>query len=270
MEHCMAYWYNLSWQVRQRTVTADGTVIPGHVERLKDLSWSRELEKVTVKTKAVPTVARDIYGKVITTGKKGKEKVKTQKEKQIVPTYKPNTITFKTDYQVATGTTDILGKIQEIDSMVGNVGPLVIGCEYFAVDPKTGETYLAAYPRVLTSYGMQLKKYAVSGVEMDEIGRLTKATVTFTLTETTDSAVIKASMQNPTEGMKELLQKWVKDPSQVPDEYWSALKVSPDPHVKAMVKQKKKDDKAEKKKAKKKAKDEIKDLQRRKRAGEDV
>lgn len=269
-EHAMAYWYNLSWSVRQRTILTDGTIQNGHIERINDLSWAYELEKTVVKTKAVASVARDIYGKVITTGKKGKEKVKTQKEKYIVPTFKPSTVTFKTNYQVATGTTDILGKIEEIKKMIGYVGPLVIGCEYFAEDPKTGETYLAAYPRVLTSYNMQLKKVQVASTEMDEIGRLTKATVTFTLVETTDSKVIKACISYPNEATKAILTTWVEDPSKVPDEYWSALNSSPDPHVKAMVKQHKKDKKQKEKDAKKALKEEVADLQRRKRAGEDV
>ncbi len=269
-EHAMAYWYNLQWSVRQRTINADGSISTGHVERIKDLSWAYELEKTTVKTKAVASVARDIYGKVITTGKKGKEKVKTQKEKYIVPTFKPGQITFKTDYQVATGTTDIIGKIEEIKSMIGYVGPLVIGCEYFSEDPQTGETYLASYPRVLTSYNMQLKKVQVSSTELDEIGRIIKATVSFTLAETTDSKVIKACIAYPNDATKALLTTWVEDPSKVPDEYWSALKLSPDPHVKAMVKQKKKDDAKAKKDAKKKLKEEVAELQRRKRAGEDV
>ena len=129
---------------------------------------------------------------------------------------------------------------------------------------------MANYPRVLTVYQMQLKKIQVGSTEMDEIGRLTKATVSFTLAETQDQAIIKASLQNPSESMKKLLQLWVEDPSKVPESYWSALKVCPDPHVKAMVKQKQKDDKKKKKEEKKKLKDEVADLQRRIRAGERV
>ncbi len=269
-ENVMAYWYNLSWGVRQRTLNMDGTVTKGRVERMKDLAWNYELESASVKTKATASVARDIYGNVITKGKKGKEKVKTQKEKYIVPKLKSAQVTFKTEYQVATGTTDILGKIEEIRGMLGYVGPLVVGCEFFATDPQTGEVYMANYPRVLTIYQMQLKKIQVGSTEMDEIGRLTKATVSFTLAETQDQAIIKASLQNPSESMKKLLQLWVEDPSKVPESYWSALKVCPDPHVKAMVKQKQKDDKKKKKEEKKKLKDEVADLQRRIRAGERV
>ena len=136
-ENVMAYWYNLSWGVRQRTLNMDGTVTKGRVERMKDLAWNYELESASVKTKATASVARDIYGNVITKGKKGKEKVKTQKEKYIVPKLKSAQVTFKTEYQVATGTTDILGKIEEIKNMMGSSSPLVIGTEYY--DKVTGE-----------------------------------------------------------------------------------------------------------------------------------
>jgi hypothetical protein len=243
----MAYWYNLSWSVKQRTVNPDGSITPGHIERLEDLSLSYEMESAKVKKKKEKSVARDIYGNVI---KDKKGKPKTQKEKYIEPKLKPATVTFKTVYQVATGTTDIIAKIEEIRSMIGCAGPLVLGRQRYAADPITGEQRLVSYPRVLTVYQMQLTDVKIGSTELDELGRMTKATVDFTLKEATDKKIIKASIQFPGESAKELLKFWLEDPSKVPDEYWSALDVSPDPNVKAMVKQKKEDKKKKKKSAK--------------------
>ena len=173
----MAYWYNLAWQVKQRVVSADGLSIEhGVIERMESLTFDYELEKAQVKKKATATVQRDVFGKVVTKGKKGKEKVQTITEQYVEPKLKTQSINFKTVYQVATGTVDILGKIDEIKSMIGSCGPLTIGCDYYAEDPKTGEIYLASHPRILGVNQMQLTKVKVSETELDEIGRMTKAT----------------------------------------------------------------------------------------------
>ncbi len=312
----MAYWYNLAWQVRTSTVREDGTIENGLIERLEKLSFEYELEKATVKSKPVADVARDIFGNIITTGKKGKEKVKTEKQKYIDSTLKTQKITFSTTYQSATGTTDILGKIEEIRDMIGNSGPLVVGCEYIAKD----DGRLSNVPRVVGIYQMQLTKVSVSDIEMDEIGRFTQATLKFTLSETKDKKVIAVALTNPGEGTKKLLCSWVKNglkytevPAEeltkkkvnpkknkwyekdgdkyvltqdkkvvqgktyytqsvnedaIPKQFWSAINCSPDPNVKAIVKQKKQDEKNANKKAAADLKAKVKDLQQRIRAGE--
>ncbi len=317
----MAYWYNLAWQVKQRVIKEDGlTIEHGVIERMESLTFDYELEKAQVKKKATATVQRDVFGKVVTKGKKGKEKVQTIKEQYVEPKLKTQSINFKTVYQVATGTIDIIGKIEEIKGMIGSCGPLIIGCDYYAEDPQTGQIYLASQPRILGVHQMQLTKMKVSETELDEIGRMTKATVQFTLKECTDAKVTKALAAFPGEKQKEMIAGWVangyvynevenptkkqnpkklgwyemdgsgeyvktKDkkpqagktyytknvnPDTVPDEFWSSLKSSPDPNVKALVKQKQADDKAAKKAAAAALKAEVKDLQARIRAGEDL
>lgn len=222
----MAYWYNLAWQVRNSTVGEDGKITGGLIERMEKLAVDYELEKTTVKSKPVADVARDIFGNIITTGKKGKEKVKTEKDKYITSTLKTQKITFSTTYQAATGTTDILSKIEEIRDMIGNSGPLVVGCEYVAKD----DGRISNVPRVMGIYQMQLIKVSVSDTEMDEIGRFTKATLKFTLAETKDKKVIAVALTHPGEGTKKLLCSWIKNGlkyTEVTEEMLSAKKVNP-------------------------------------------
>jgi hypothetical protein len=310
----MAYWYNLAWQVKERVIDEQGHIIHGLIERMEGLKFDIVLEKATVKKKAVAEVKRDIYGNVVTKGKKGKEKVQTVKQQYIVPKFKEQTMTFSTVYQVATGTTDILGKIEEIKNMMGSSSPLVIGTEYY--DKVTGE--MTSWPHVIGVFQMQLTKISVSETELDDIGRMTKAKVAFTLTETTEEAVKKAAIQSPSAATLSYLQSWAKTPfiytevdpktytkktnpkkngwyelvngeyvatkdkkvvagktyytreansNGISEEYWSAMSISPDPTVKAMVKQHKKDKKASTKAAKSALKLNVKELQESIRAG---
>ena len=302
----MAYWYNLAWQVKQRLVDELGNITPGKIERMEDLAFDLTLEKAKVKKKAAPEIQRDIYGNPVTKGKKGKEKVLTVTPTYIEPVFKQQNITFTTDYQVATGTTDILGKIEEIKNMMGSSSPLVIGQEYY--DKVTGE--LTSWPRVLGVFQMQLTKVKVSNTELDDIGRLTKAKVSFTLAETTDKSVLKSAISYPSAATLSYLQSWGRVPfiytevtnvteksnpkkekwyelvngeyvlstdkkavpgktyytrttneKDIPEAYWSAMSVSPDPTIKAMVKQRKETQKAEAKAAKAALKLEVKKLE---------
>lgn len=310
----MAYWYDLAWQVKERVIDEQGNIIHGLIERMEGLQFDITLNKATVKKKAVAEVARDIYGAVITKGKKGKEKVQTVTPQYIVPTFKEQVMTFTTTYQVATGTTDILGKIEEIKNMMGASSPLVIGTEYY--DKVTGE--MTSWPRVLGVFQMQLTKISVSNTELDDIGRMIKADVKFTLTETTDKNVKKAAISYPSAATLSYLQSWAKVPfiytevdpktftkktnpkkngwyelvdgeyvqtkdkkvvdgktyyirtantNGVTEEYWSAMSISPDPTVKAMVKQRKQDTKAATKAAKEALKLNVKELEAAIRAG---
>lgn len=210
-EQPMAYWHNLSWAVRQRTLNEDGTITPGRIERMEDLAFNYELDKATVKTKSVQEVQYDLFGNLVKKGNGKKAKVTTVKKQYIEATFKNQNITFKTEYQVDTGTLDILSKIEEIREMIGYSAPLVLGREYYATDPETGETYLAAWPRIWGLFEMQLTKVQVSGTEMDELGRLLKAAVKFTLNQTTNKASIAASMTSASDATKLLLQNWVKN-----------------------------------------------------------
>jgi hypothetical protein len=310
----MAYWYNLAWQVKERIVDENGNVVHGLIERMEGLTFDINLNKATVKKKATAEIARDIYGAVITKGKKGKEKVQTVVPQYIVPSFKQQTMTFQTTYQVATGTTDVLGKIEEIKNMMGSSSPLVIGTEYY--DKVTGE--MTSWPRVLGVFQMQLTKISVSNTELDDIGRMTKADVKFTLSETTDKAVKKATISYPSAATLSYLQSWAKVPyiytevdpetftkktnpkksnwyeivdgeyvatkdkkvvagktyytrtvngNGISDEYWSAMSISPDPTVKAMIKQRKIDQKAATAAAKAALKVNVKKLEEEIRAG---
>lgn len=303
----MAYWHNLSWAVRQRTLNLDGSITPGRIERMDDLAFNYELDKAVVKTKAVQEIQYDLFGNLVTKGKK--PAVTTVKKKYVEATFKNQSITFQTEYQVALGTLDILAKIEEIRDMIGYSAPLILGREYYAKDPATGLEYLAAWPRIWGLYEMQLTKVQVSSTELDELGRLLKATVKFTLTQTTQKAAITASFTSPSDGVLLLLQNWVKNgyvyeevtptakqnPKQlkwyeidsngeyvlttdtkvnpnktyyqrsanlaeIPEKFWSALACSPDPQVKALIKQKKEDEKRALKEAKTAITNEIKQL----------
>lgn len=294
----MAYWHDLSWSVRQRELNEDGSITPGRIERLEDLAFTYELERAEVRTKAYKEIKYDIFDNPITKKKKdGTKKVVGAKKQYIKAVFKQQSITFSTTYKTALGTLDILGKIEEIREMIGYAAPLVLGREYW-------DTYgkLTAWPRVWGLFEMQLTKVQVGQTQLDELGRLLEATVKFTLTQTTDEAVIAATMTQPSDGTKLLLQAWVKDgfnyelidPSTyeegtnpkkskwfeligdeyvktqdktinmsktyyrrsinqevVPQQYWSAINVIPDPNMKALKKQKKQDKKRAKEEAKK-------------------
>lgn len=298
----MAYWHDLSWSVRQREVAEDGSIIPGRIERLEDLAFSYELERAEVKTKAIKEIKYDIFDNPVTKKKKdGTKKVVAAKKQYIKAIFKNQSMTFSTTYKTALGTLDILGKIEEIREMIGYAAPLVLGREYWDTHGK-----LTAWPRVWGLFEMQLTKVQVGQTKLDELGRLLEATVKFTLTQTDDEAVIGATMTQPSDGTKLLLQAWVKDgynyevvdPSTyvltgkkktnpkklkwfelindeyvktqdktvnesktyyqrsinkevVPEQYWSAINVIPDPNMKALKKQKKQDKKRAKEEAKK-------------------
>ena len=284
--------------MRQRELNEDGSITPGRIERLEDLAFTYELERAEVRTKAYKEIKYDIFDNPITKKKKdGTKKVVGAKKQYIKAVFKQQSITFSTTYKTALGTLDILGKIEEIREMIGYAAPLVLGREYW-------DTYgkLTAWPRVWGLFEMQLTKVQVGQTQLDELGRLLEATVKFTLTQTTDEAVIAATMTQPSDGTKLLLQAWVKDgfnyelidPSTyeegtnpkkskwfeligdeyvktqdktinmsktyyrrsinqevVPQQYWSAINVIPDPNMKALKKQKKQDKKRAREDAKK-------------------
>lgn len=204
----MAYWHNLSWVIADRYTRAEG----GLIENMEALAFDIEVAKVTVKTKKTAEVSRDIYGKIITKGKKGKETIQQQKPQYLEPTFKQQQITCQTLYQVATGTTDILGKIEEIKGMMGSVSPLVVGCvvrDYSAKYDESGDYPITSYPRVLGVYNMQLMKIKVSDLELDSAGRALKAKVSFTFSEATDQKAIKACMAYPGDATRLMLSGWI-------------------------------------------------------------
>ena len=203
----MAYWHDLSWSVRQRELNEDGSITPGRIERLEDLAFTYELERAEIKTKWQKEIKYDIFENPVTKKKKdGKRKVVKINKQVIKPIFKQQSITFSTTYKTALGTLDILGKIEEIREMIGYAAPLVLGREYWDTHGK-----LTAWPRVWGLFEMQLTKVQVGQTQLDELGRLLEATVKFTLTQTTDEAIIAATMTQPSDGTKLLLQAWVKD-----------------------------------------------------------
>lgn len=207
-EQAMAYWHNLSWVIADRHTRSEG----GLIENMEALAFDIEVAKVDVKTKKNAEVVRDIKGKIVTKGKKGKETIVTAKPQYLVPTFKQQQITCQTKYMVATGTTDILGKIEEIKSMMGSVSPLVIGCvvrDYSYEFEEKGYFPITSYPRVLGVYNMQLKKIKIADTEMDPAGRLLQAKVSFTFVESNDEKAIKASMAYPGEATKLMLSGWI-------------------------------------------------------------
>ena len=96
---------------------------------------------------------------------------------------------------------------------------------------------------------MQLTKVAVDGVQVDDLGRMTCATVGFTLTQA-KKKIKKQSNKFPGQSAKEILKFWVENPDELPKQYESAVKISPDPWVKKLWKKKKEEKKAKKKKGK--------------------
>ncbi len=218
-DSAMAWWYNLSWPVR-------GTIgtVPGVIERVEDLSTTYKLKSASIKKKKKKTKQTDIYGKP---GKKVKvQYVKAKLEKQ--------EITFSTTYHVATGTLDIQGKIEEIRDMIGSTGPLVFGRTHPTAN---------SYPRVFGMFDMRLTEVAVSGVAFDDLGRMLSATVNFTLKQVKKKKFRKQAAKFPGESAKEVLRFWTENPKQIPKEYESAVKMSPDKNVKEMWKKRKEDKK---------------------------
>ena len=154
----MAYWHNLVWKAEPTTIDDNGTIHRGLIERMDDLVLDYSLKTVKIK----------------------KKKGGGKKEKKIEATLSSNDITFKSTYKIAAGTKDINAKINDIKDMIGNAAPLVIA-NYDA-------------PMVWGSFYMQLTKVGTADVEMDEVGRITQATVTFTLSEAQDKKVKKQAM----------------------------------------------------------------------------
>lgn len=235
----MAYWYNLAWPVRGSTGD-----IAGKVERIEDLSTDWVMKSASIKTKKKKTYARDIYDKKIAkkkaNGKKSKQKKKVRVQ-YVKAKLEKQEITFKTNYHVATGTKDIQGKIEEIKGMIGSSGPLVLG----RTSPTAG-----SYPRVFGVYEMRLTKVGVDGVMLDNLGRMLSATVSFTLTQIKKKKFKKQSAKFPGQSAKEVLKFWCENPKELPKQYESAVKISPDPNVKKMWKKKREEKKAKKKKKK--------------------
>ena len=238
----MAYWYNLAWPVR-------GTVgeIPGMIERIEDISTDYQLKSAKIKQKNKKTVAKDIYDKKIIKKKKNEAGKTVKKKKKVKVQYikaklEKQEITFSTKYHVATGTLDIQGKIEEIKGMIGSSGPLVLGRTH----PTAG-----SYPRVFGMYEMRLTKVSVNSVELDNFGRMLSATVNFTLTEIKKKKFKQQSAKFPGQSAKEVLKFWVENPKEIPKQYESAVKISPDPNVKKMWKKRMEDKKNKKKKKKK-------------------
>lgn len=235
----MAYWYNLAWPVRG--TTGD---IPGKVERIEDLSTDWVMKSASIKKKKKKTDARDIYDKKI--AKKKAKKDGTKENKKVRVQYvkaklEKQEISFRTTYHVATGTKDIQGKIEEIREMIGSTGPLVLGRTH----PTAG-----SYPRVFGVYEMRLTKVAVDGVTLDNLGRMLSATVTFTLTQLKKKKFKQQAAKFPGQSAKEVLKFWCENPGEIPKQYESAVKISPDPNVKKMWKKKQEEKKAKKKKKK--------------------
>lgn len=195
----MAYWHDLVWKAQSTTIDENGTIHRGLVERMENLVLDYSLKTVKIKTK-----------------KSGKKKAKT-----IEATLASNDITFECTYKLAAGTVDINSKINSIKDMIGNAAPLVIA-NYDA-------------PMVWGSFYMQLTKVATSDVEMDEVGRITQAKVSFTLSEAQDKKVKKQAVTYPAGSTSAILQQFVKSGS-VPDQFKSALKICPDPQIKALLK----------------------------------
>lgn len=237
----MAYWYNLSWPIR--ATTSDET---GKVERIDNLSTNYTMKKAKVKKKKKKTVAKDIYDKKILKKKKNAAGKTVKVAKKVRVQYvqaklEEQVITFNTTYHVATGTFDIQGKIEEIREMIGSSGPLVLGRTYPGAN---------SYPRVFGKYEMQLTKVDVNNVELDDLGRMMKAEVGFTLTQTKKKKVKKTSNKFPGQSAKEILKFWCENPDEIPKQYESAVKISPDRNVKKMWKKRKEERKKKKKKTK--------------------
>ncbi len=237
----MGYWYNLAFPVR-------GTVgdVPGMIERIEDLSTDYVLKKASIKTKKKKTVAKDIYDKAIIKKKKTEDGKTVKKKKKVNVQYikaklEKQEMTFRVNYHVATGTLDVLGKIEEIKSMIGSSGPLVLG--------RTHPTANSA-PRVFGMYEMRLTKVGVDGMTFDDLGRAMSATVNFTLTQVKKKKFKKQSAKFPGQSAKEILKFWCENPDEIPKQYESAVKISPDRNVKKMWKKRQQDKKNKKKKKK--------------------
>ena len=226
---CQAQWYNLSWPIYFNG-------LGGRIERIEDLSTSWEMEKAKISEKEGERQAGEVTKKAGKKAKKKGGKAKNSgggaKAQGLDVKKKEQVITFRTTYQAATGTLDIQDKLEEIEKMVGASGPLVIG--------RVKEGISDAYPRVFGEYEMQLTKASVSNVEIDELGRMIKAVVSFTLTETKGKKVKKAATQHPGASAKAIFQYWKENPTDLPKRYLSAVKVSPTKAAKKALKNRKK------------------------------
>ncbi len=236
----MAYWYNLAWPIR---ATIGDT--PGKVERINNLSTDFVMEKAKVVQKKKKTYAKDIYDKKIAKKKKkdkqtGKDEYKKTRVQYMQAKLEKQVITFSTTYHVATGTLDIQSKIEKIKGMIGSSGPLVLGRTYAGAN---------SYPRVFGQFQMQLTEVKVNNVELDDFGRMLKADVDFTLTQSKKKAK-KVANKFPGQSAKEVLKFWCENPDELPKQYESAVKISPDKNVKKMWKKLKEDRKSKKKKKK--------------------
>lgn len=206
----MAYWHNLVWKVQSTGYDENGQIKRGLVERLDNLMLDYQLKSAKVKTK-----------------KEDGEKVSV-----VDAVLESNAITFETTYKTASGTDNINNKLLEIRNMIGYAAPLV----------------LANYssPMVWGSFYMQLTGVSTSNVYMDEVGRITEATVQFTLEESQDKKLQKQAVTYPAGSTNEIIKAFVAN-GEIPDEFESALKISPDPDVKALIKAKSKSKKKKKK-----------------------
>ncbi|MDD3139620.1 MAG: hypothetical protein PHX08_11695 [Lachnospiraceae bacterium] len=157
----MAYWHNKKWEV-----------IPSKVENIEEIQGAYELEsaKVMTKTTTALVTTLDKKGRTKTT----KKKVKSQYIKAILSN---QSISFNTTYQVATGTKNIMGELMEWKGLLGYSAPLILGSEVWGVSE------------------MQLTKFSYN-LENDELGRIIKAVVNFTLAETTDKTILGYSKKN--------------------------------------------------------------------------
>ena len=155
---------------------------------------------------------------------KTKKNSEGKKEKTVDATLETNDISFDALYRVAAGTEDIIGKINELKDLIGFAAPLVIANWN--------------KPLIWGSFYMQLTALSTSEVFMDETGRILEAKVTFTLSETKDKKVKKQAVTYPAASTAAILQ-YFKTTANIPKQFTSALKISPDKEIKALLKSKK-------------------------------
>lgn len=158
----MAYWHDMQWEVSTSIV-----------EPLESLSLSYEMESASVKTKTTTVTETKINKKGKTVKKK--RRVKSQYIKAILA---QQSVTFNTTYQVATGTLDIWGKLEDWKTLIGYTAPLIIGTDQVGTNE------------------WQLIKVDANNIKLDEKGRIIKATFDFTLAECEDKKILKYSKKN--------------------------------------------------------------------------
>ena len=105
--------------------------------------------------------------------------------------------------------------------MIGSSGPLVLG---------------HTTPHVFGMFEMRLIRVDVNGIELDDIGRMIRADLSFTLKQGNKKKFKKQSAQFPGESAKAVLRFWCENPSELPKQYESAVKISPDKNVKKLWK----------------------------------